>query len=216
MPLVLLLFFGFLGFSLRIISLKNLILIYEEMNSWFSLCAKKKETMKPKLEKSKEKQKNQSQPWENPVKIQRKPKKTSFAMKCNTKPLRRIFLVCQKQPSNATQGQSGICEETPPDWLCVVFHCKICFFLFFFGFFLGFFSWLALVFVFGCFLFLNIIRNSFLLKSKTKIFQWNKTQRNREIQRKTTKPKATIEKQNGKNQNNKDLRRKEFLIFLVL
>ena len=176
-------------------------------------------------------------------------------MKCNTKPLRRIFLVCQKQPNNETKTwanlkkskkktkanhektlrkskdpppqQNKFCNETQhkANQEFVKKHLLIGFVLFFIAkfvvcfsldLFLGFFSWLALVFVFGCFLFLNIIRNSFLLKSKTKIFQWNKTQRNREIQRKTTKPKATIEKQNEKNQNNKDLRRKEFLIFLVL
>ena len=175
-------------------------------------------------------------------------------MKCNTKPLRRIFLVCQKQPNNETKTWANLKKskklkptmrkpwenpKNPPQQnkFCnemqhkanqefVKKHLLIGFVLFFIAkfvvcfsldLFLGFFSWLALVFVFGCFLFLNIIRNSFLLKSKIKMFQWNKTQRKSEkSKRKTTKPKATIEKQNEKNQNNKDLRRKEFLIFLVL
>ena len=90
------------------------------------LVGKKKQTMKPKPEKSKEKQKNQSQPWENPVKIQRKPKKTSFAMKCNTQPL--------------------ICDEMQQGKSAIHFFTNLSFFGFFWIFSV-FFQWLALVFL---------------------------------------------------------------------
>ena len=135
LPLVLLFFFGFLGFSAFLFHWK--ILVFDLRRNEFLIIFKNKKQPKTNTKANHEK---------NPKNKSKEKQTTNFAMKNNTKPIRRCFF---------TNSWLALCciawlllahKENPPEWLCVAFHCKTCFFWFSLDFH-RVFSWLALVFL---------------------------------------------------------------------